>query len=490
MPSARMRRMKLAYAATVLLALPFYLPRLFRSFWVDEAITFWMAHDGFRAAIEKCSHIPGQSILYGAIASLFCLDGGPWREPLLRLPSVIGLGLMLFFTTRLAARAMGAAAGLCAFVLMLFLPLSMDVYIQARPYGLASAAVAASFYLLYEWVEKRERRFAVGYAVATLLIFYLHYLYVVALIAQAFYLAWVFGVEKQRARWKDLAAAILGVALLVLPLVRHLQLLLREGHTLPFAAKPTEIGFLRTLAPPELILAGFCAGVLIWFLAVIWKPGRGEEIFPSRGWAVMVVGWWAASTVILFLVSRLTVLQVFLPRYLGSSGPAMAVLLTAVAMAVFGPRMALRWAWLAVFIATATPTSWRAARYGGSEEAGPAIAAIRAISPAQPPPLFFQSSLPESNFLDWRKGPSGNYFYSELIAYPVPNRVLPLPARIETDVKEHMAALLDGELKSAPVLLYAHYGELPEWVRAQMTARGYRVETQQPGDYTLAVFRK
>ena len=74
--------MKFAYAAALLLAVPLYLPRLLRSFWVDEAGTYWMAYEGLASAIEKCSHWPGQSILYGAIASLFCLDvEGPWRDP-------------------------------------------------------------------------------------------------------------------------------------------------------------------------------------------------------------------------------------------------------------------------------------------------------------------------------------------------------------------------------------------------------------------------
>ena len=53
--------MNLVRAAALLIAIPFYLPRLMRSFWVDEAGTFWMAHEGLRTAIEKCAHWPGSA---------------------------------------------------------------------------------------------------------------------------------------------------------------------------------------------------------------------------------------------------------------------------------------------------------------------------------------------------------------------------------------------------------------------------------------------
>src|SRR5436853_5984735 len=52
-------------------------PRMFRSFWIDEAGTFWMAHEGFLSAIHKTWNWPGQPVLYSGIASLFCLSNGP-----------------------------------------------------------------------------------------------------------------------------------------------------------------------------------------------------------------------------------------------------------------------------------------------------------------------------------------------------------------------------------------------------------------------------
>jgi len=115
---------------------------------------------------------------------------------------------------------------------------------------------------------------------------------------------------------------------------------------------------------------------------------------------------------------------------------------------------------------------------------------VSAISPEQPPPLIFQSSLVESNVLDWRRGPSGSYAFNELVAYPVPNRLFPLPTRLEADTEYHVQGILDGELKDAPMIVYVRMGEIPAWIYAQLAMRGYRVERMRPNAYSIAIFRK
>lgn len=481
--------MRMAYAIAVLLAIPVYLPRLFRSFWVDEAWTFWMAHEGTWSAIARSSETMGQSLLYGAIASLFCLQDGLMREPLLRLPSLAGLGLMLYFTSRLARRAMGPAAGLCTFVLLLFHPLSLETYVQARPYALAAAAVAASFCMLYEWVETRQRRFAAGYAVATALIFYLHYLYSMALLAQACFLFWVFVVEKRTARWKDLGAAVLSVAVLLLPLAQQLRRLAGSAKTLVFSPEPTWLELLTALAPVMLVFGAICAGGLVLLTPAVWGAARRKWEFPAPSLCVLLLVWWMGGSVFLFLVSRLTPIHVFVARYLGSSAPADALLLTAIGVAVFEWEIVTRWAFIVVLVSTASPVRWRTAWQPGGMEARPAIEIVRRVSPNQPPPMFFKSSFYESNRVDWRRGLDSQMFY-ELVAYPVPNRFLPLPIRFDEEAKQEVAGLLNGELKDTPIVVFVQLGDVPEWVVTQMALRGYRMEVQQPNGYSVAIFRR
>src|SRR6516162_9935263 len=82
-----------------------------RSLWVDEAGTFWMAHEGLIRAIQKTLHWPGQSVLYSVIASFFCFDGRPFRDVLLRIPSLIGLAVGAYFLYRIAESLVGRGTG-------------------------------------------------------------------------------------------------------------------------------------------------------------------------------------------------------------------------------------------------------------------------------------------------------------------------------------------------------------------------------------------
>src|SRR5947199_9912998 len=88
-----------AFAWTVLgiLVLLVWGPRLLRSFWVDEAGTYWMAYKGPLVAIQRTWHWPGQSILYSLLESFFAVRSGPLREIVLRIPSLIGIAIAAYF---------------------------------------------------------------------------------------------------------------------------------------------------------------------------------------------------------------------------------------------------------------------------------------------------------------------------------------------------------------------------------------------------------
>src|SRR3569623_1089734 len=113
----------------LLLALAFlgvYLPPLLRSLWIDEAGTFWMARGGPLAAIQKTRNWPGQSILYAAITSLFCFEGSPFRDILLRLPALLGAVAAGYILYRFANDAIGPGAGRLAAILFAFSPTTIE----------------------------------------------------------------------------------------------------------------------------------------------------------------------------------------------------------------------------------------------------------------------------------------------------------------------------------------------------------------------------
>ena len=165
--------------AAGILFLAVWIPRLLRSLWVDEAGVYWMGHEGLIRAVQKTWHWPGQSILYSVIASLFCFEGSPFRDTLLRLPSVIGLAFAAYFVYRIGEKRIAEYAGLAAAILFVFHPNVIDLASVARPYALAMAAVSASCWALDEWVASRSRKHLLYYVVASILVIYLHYFFAV-----------------------------------------------------------------------------------------------------------------------------------------------------------------------------------------------------------------------------------------------------------------------------------------------------------------------
>ena len=117
-----------------------YSPPLTRSLWVDEAGTYWMVRGGPFAAMERTSHWPGQSILFSAITSLFCLGpSSPLRDLLLRVPALIGGAAACYFIYRFAEDMFGRGAGRIGAVLFAFNPATVELATQARPYSLATS---------------------------------------------------------------------------------------------------------------------------------------------------------------------------------------------------------------------------------------------------------------------------------------------------------------------------------------------------------------
>ncbi|HVW85729.1 MAG TPA: glycosyltransferase family 39 protein, partial [Bryobacteraceae bacterium] len=143
-------------AALCLLA---WTPGLYRTFWADEAGTYWMARDGWREAIAHTSRWPGQSILYAVVTSFFCVGSPPLRDISMRTPSLLGSLVALFLLYRFAERIAGRGAGVVASAVFITHPSMIRSAVGARPYALAIAACIASFYCFYEWLQTGSRRY-------------------------------------------------------------------------------------------------------------------------------------------------------------------------------------------------------------------------------------------------------------------------------------------------------------------------------------------
>ena len=472
------------FAAALLWPLLF-VPLLARSFWIDEAGTYWIARDGLLEAVRRSLDWSGHSILYCAVASLFCIGQGPWREFLLRVPSLIGYGAALYFTGRLAEKAVGKGAGLVAAVLLGFLPGMVSLATQARPYGLAIAAVAASYCLLYEWVETRERGTLAGYVAASVAVVYLHYVFAVAFAGQALYLAWVFFRQKRTEAWGAFAAAAACGVLLLLPLAAPLSGLAQSSRNLSFARRPTLLNLAAELFPPALMIAMLAAALAVAVTSA--RPAR-RPVSLDRGILVLAAAWWLPGTILLYIVSTVTRNILWVDRYLAFTLPAVACLLTRLAFPFFRLRELRLLVVLTVVICNA-PYAWSRYWRTGQLELLPVFRTIRSISPENRPPVLLRSDYVESNYYDWRRGRfETTYSAAPLAAYPIANRVFLLPWNYSAEVERHVEGLMAGELKGAPEVIYA--GWRGEALTALMARFGYRATTIQLNFYRVIVFRR
>jgi hypothetical protein len=484
----------LRVSARVLIALAFfgvYLPPLLRSLWIDEAGMFWMARGGPIAAIEKTWNWPGQSILYSAITSLFCFEGSPFRDILLRLPALLGAAAACYILFRLANDAIGPGAGRIAAILFAFSPATIEFATQARPYTCAMAAAAASCWALYRWTQSRERRWLAAYVISLALVFYFHYLFLLILAAHAALLAWEMFLERRFTRAADLVVAYIAVLLLALPLIPHLLLLFRQSHTLSFAHKPTMAQLAEFLLPPLFATGLFAMGILTHTIYpnIAWKGGAWRA-----GVVAMIAAWWCAGPLIAFAVSTVTPAEIFVPRYISYSALGLVLLLTSVGYSVFGPRVGFVWVLLGALLTTGNPLHIATIRNLGAAELRPAMRVIQNESAGQLslPPVLARSDLTESDFLDWRAGNApDSYLFAAYVAYPMKNQLLPLPFRLTDPVKDYVVELIDGPLKSENKVLFvtSDPGWIP-WFDEQFQKAGFTSRWIKPNVYSVGIFER
>ena len=148
-----------------------------------------------------------------------------------------------------------------------------------------------------------------------------------------------------------------------------------------------------------------------------------------------------------------------------------------------------------MLLTTGNPLNLATARQPGAHDLGPFMQVIREESvnaEANPPPVLFQSSLVESNFLDWRSGNSVNsYLFAPFAAYPMKNRLVPLPFRISVEAEDYIAGLLRTDLRNQhKIILVTHDLLHIPWFAARFKEAGFTEKTALLNDYTVMVFER
>ena len=145
-----------------------------------------------------------------------------------------------------------------------------------------------------------------------------------------------------------------------------------------------------------------------------------------------------------------------------------------------------------MLLSTGSPLSILTARHVGLEELRPFLQIIQRESVSKTPPVFYSSPLPESNFYNWQSGlAKDNYLYAPFVAYPMRNKLLPLPYRLTDEVKAHISELIQSELAREPeVIFVTHESNWNPWFIARMKEAGFNAEVLQPNAYSVIIFRR
>jgi len=478
-------RILLLCAAAFLLA---WLPRLLWGFWTDEAGTFWMACKGWREAINRTATFPGQSILYSVLES-FLVSQGSWKEPLLRIPSVLAIVTSAWQLKRLAEIGIDRSAGWLTLIPFICAPDIVNFGTSARPYALALAASLASFRYLLEWQKAPDWKTAAKYLIASVLTLYFHYFFGFVFVIQALFLisCRIFG--RRIALSLPLAAVIL-LPVSLLPLVGILRSTARHTDAFAHAVPPTFMQFLQMCFPPALLLTTGLGLLLLWISArnPRWRrtPLRPEFVF-------LLAIWITLAPVIFFLVSRLTEQSVFTARYLLFTLPAFVLFL----VWIISGFERQEWRFLillAIFAGSAlhpetllrmfrdSPSSWREP-----------IRLIASTSGEEAPPVFMVTGFMDSTWLDWKtQDPRTSALYAPLEAYPLTNRVIGLPFFFGEPVQAFIRQTDFSAYKSGQRLFLVSASDSPlgAWMSNHMEKLGFRAENHLLDDYVVTEFRR
>jgi len=459
------------FAAEVL---AYWLTRATRGFWIDEATTYWIDLGGWSHAWTKLKDFPaGQSFLYQSLAMPFVSDG-PFKEALLRIPSIAGMLLAAWLLYKLTESILGDGFGWPAVTLFTCAGAIVETATNARPYALGLAVVLASFWSLREYLRTRKATWLAFYCVSSALVVYFHYAFVLIFLVQGIYLA-AAARSLRTVPWLRMFAAGCFIAAAAIPLAWQMSSLVRQAKTWSSAAKPTILDFF-SFFPIQVLLATAVGLLLFYVLHREWFGPFRAIAFDDR---ILLLTWALLGPAVMFLIDRTSSLATFTTRYLIYALPPCFMLLAwcighlrnEAARFVLVLSVALNSAMYVRNIGANTP-EWRTPLQVAEELGGAAT------------PIILPSAHADAVGLDWPTEPnSAHHYYAQLAAYPIPNKIIPAPffmdAGAERFLKQEIAQLAPTNPrfclvadKNSEVL-----GIVPNWFRE----RGYKISTQDVG---------
>ena len=472
-----------------LVAIRFWIPPLASSLALDETGTYWTIQKGL-SEIPSRSYSPPQSTVYFLIAGLAVALGGT-SEVVLRLPSVIAMGLAAFVLYRLGKRLLGADAALWATLIFVC---SQDIAYaasDARAYALAVLATIAAVLFLVRWLESGRYTDGLYYAVFASLTVYLHYLFAVMFLVHAVYAGYAF--KKRRVVGLSGLCAIGAVSgILLLPLAPGLAKLVSHGSIYSFASNP-DVSRLFQMLSPAVLTGSILAGLLL----ASFVPPAGQSSAPlERPDSILLLILWAVlPPLLLFAFSKLTPFKVFVPHYVLCQWPGMALL---AAWALQSIRPAHKQVIVAATLVIGSLIALGSIRHVTFPHSGEnwrdAIGAAASIARGTHIPVLLQSGfkLPVQQAL-YSDDLAASRFLSPVSRYPIAGDVIPLPYRPDREGEPYLQNLATNTLEHTDrflLLTRADDGLFAAWFEGRFAGSFVSTPIGDYGAVSLILFQR
>jgi Dolichyl-phosphate-mannose-protein mannosyltransferase len=437
------------------------------SLWLDETGTFWIVQGGFGQTIHRALESSG-SIPYFVVVWLFKTIGGS-SEVVLRLPSIISMGVATYLLYRLGKRLFDREAGILAAIVFVASGWIVFEAGDARPYAMALMAMIASFYFLVRWLDEGRPLDAVLYVAASALTVATQYLIALALLAGIPYALQRRG-RTTRVTTKHLVLAWSAIAILALPVLPNLISLWKEKASHASVVDATPGTVVHFLFPSVVVVS-----VAIAYLAGRWfGPFRVkvQPAAPSTGW--LLGAWFVVSPVILFLVTFVSVQLVWVRYFLPSV--AAASLIVGWALRSISPYRLRQIAVVAfALISIVELISLRhvsRAEGFGRDDWRDAAATERRVVESASTPVLVRPGFVESNDISLFSNPeTRSQLLSPLAAYPMKGNIIPMPSEFSPRASRYLREVVAREgLEQSNQILLVTTNSTADSIRAWLDA--------------------
>lgn len=480
------RRIPLLLALILALAIArLWIIQLPVSFWTDEMVTVFVVHHGADHPSLAVAPQVSQSIYYALAAFADRVAGV--SEIGYRIPSILAMGLALFFIARLAARLIHPdAAWFAAFACLGLKSLDTEAT-DARPYALGICVSAAALFFLVRWLDSPNQvgfkpwLDAIGFFIAAALLWRVHLTYWPFYFVFAIYAVVRLARRDTRVPWPVALAIFVALGVALLPVAHTALLILREAQAHVIAEPPTVSQLLDSLKW-KLLVSTLALATCFKLIPRVGPsggstasagatgepdpslPGRNNS-YATASSIALIVCWWLIYPLTLFAFSRITGDSLFIPRYLSLALPGAAIAATFCASRLMPSRY---WKFAAMILGMGillTVGNWRHpwTAHANSDWRAAAVAVNRNSTPETP--VICLSPFVEAKSPEWQPNYTlPGFLYSYLPVYPITGRTYLFPFGESQQAEEYAHRLLhEAPLRDGRFFIYGRDRDTKMW---------------------------